>query len=402
MDPRTFGLVGGVLLLLGAASGLVQFLKHRHESGVDPAIVETFRLRVRSWWILFSVLSLAFFLWQWLVVLLFGFLGFWALREFITLTPTRPSDHRTLFFVFFVFTPLQFILVIADRYGLYGIMIPVYGFLFVPAAIALAGDHKRFLERTAKIQAGLLICVYCLSFAPALMTLKLPPLSDDYALREQLESYRESPDRYRKELPAPLGEKERAVYERYRVKTLHLQAELKEGLIVPADFDRDAEKIRKQSVDELSSADVAGKARLLFFFILMVQLSDALQYLWAQLPSKHVIVPAINPSRTWEGLLGGTASVTLIGSVLWWATPFHGGSWWMSGIMSGVISLMSFAGGITMSAVKRDRGVKDYGTLVEGHGGLLDRIDSICFAAPVFFHCTRWWLILNGYMDPIP
>ena len=329
MDRVTFGLVGGVLLLLGAATGLVQFLKHRHESGVDPAIVETFRLRVRSWWILFSVLAFAFFLWQWMIVLSFGFLAFWALREFITVTPTRPSDHRALFFVFFVFTPLQFVLVGIDRYGLYGIMIPVYGFLFIPAAIALAGDSKRFLERMAKIQSGLLICVYCLSYAPALMTLKLPQLAE-------------------------------------------------------------------------GNPDVAGKVRLLFFFVLMVQLSDALQYLWAQLPSKHVIVPAINPSRTWEGLLGGTASVTLIGAVLWWATPFHGGSWWMSGVMSGVISLMSFAGGITMSAIKRDRGVKDYGTLVEGHGGLLDRIDSICFAAPVFFHCTRWWLILNGYMDPIP
>jgi phosphatidate cytidylyltransferase len=134
----------------------------------------------------------------------------------------------------------------------------------------------------------------------------------------------------------------------------------------------------------------------------MVQFSDAMQYLWARLPSKHVIVPAINTSRTWEGLLGGTATATLVGAVLWWATPFHGSSWWMSGVMSGIISIMSFAGGITMSAIKRDRGVKDYGTLVEGHGGLLDRLDSICFAAPVFFHCTRWWLILNGYMDPIP
>ena len=64
--------------------------------------------------------------------------------------------------------------------------------------------------------------------------------------------------------------------------------------------------------------------------------------------------------------------------------------------MSAVIALMGFAGSITMSAIKRDRGVKDYGTLVEGHGGVLDRIDSLCFAAPVFFHCTRWWLILSG------
>ena len=72
----------------------------------------------------------------------------------------------------------------------------------------------------------------------------------------------------------------------------------------------------------------------------------------------------------------------------------------MAALMSAVISLMGFAGSITMSAIKRDRGVKDYGTLVEGHGGVLDRIDSICFAAPVFFHCTRWWLILNGIIKP--
>jgi phosphatidate cytidylyltransferase len=109
------------------------------------------------------------------------------------------------------------------------------------------------------------------------------------------------------------------------------------------------------------------------------------------LPSKHVISPTINATRTWEGLLGGTISVMLIGAVLWWATPFRGGYWWMSGVMSAVISLMGFAGSITMSAIKRDRGVRDYGTLVEGHGGVLDRIDSLCFAAPVFFHCIRWW-----------
>jgi phosphatidate cytidylyltransferase len=303
--------------------------------------------------------------------------------------------------VFWIFTPLQFFLVWLDRYGLYGMMIPVYGFLFIPAAIALAGDSKRFLERTAKIQSGLLICVYCLSFAPALMMLKLPPLSEE-KIAAELESYRQSPEKFKNESASPLGEKEKVVFDRYLVKAQHLDDELKRGLIVETDYHRDLERLRRKSVDELPYADVSGKARLLFFFVLMVQLSDALQYLWSRLPSKHFIAPAINPSRTWEGLLGGTASVTLIGAVLWWATPFHGSSWWMSGVMSGVISLMSFAGGITMSAIKRDRGVKDYGTLVEGHGGLLDRIDSICFAAPVFFHCTRWWLILNGYMEPIP
>ena len=319
-DPRTMSLIGAVLVLLGVAELIVWALRRRPAGGIDPAILETFRLRVHAWWILLAALAAALLLGRVVTVVLFGLISFWALREFITLTPTRPGDHRALFWIFFIFTPLQFVLVGMGYYGLYSIAIPVYAFLFIPARIALAGDCKRFLERTAKIQVGLLICVYCLSYAPALLTLKLPPLAD-------------------------------------------------------------------------GGPDTGGGVRLLFFFVLIAQLSDALQYAWSQLPSKHVIVPAINTTRTWEGLLGGTASVTLIGAGLWWATPFHGSSWWMAAAMAAVISLMGFAGGITMSAIKRDRGVRDFGTLVEGHGGVLDRVDTLCFAAPVFFHCTRWWLL---------
>ena len=175
MTGRTIGLVGAVLVLLSAATGVVQMLKHRPESGLDPAIIETFQLRVRAWWILFSVLVAAFYIGQTATVVLFGLISFWALREFITLTPTRLGDHRTLFLVFFFFTPLQYVLVGTEFYGLFSVVIPVYGFLFIPVAIALAGDHKRFLERTAKIQVGLLICVYCLSYAPALLTLHPTP-----------------------------------------------------------------------------------------------------------------------------------------------------------------------------------------------------------------------------------
>ncbi len=307
-DLQTLVLLGGVLLLLAAAFGAVRFLKSRTDSGLDAAVLASLNHRVRAWFLLFLVLAAAFLLGQWATIALFGLMAFWALREFITLTPTRPGDHRTLFWVFFLITPLQFVLVAFDWYELYTILIPVFAFLLLPARIALAGDYKRFLERTAKIEAGLLICVYSLSFAPAM--LMLPE-----------EAY-------------------------------------------------------------------AG-TRLLLFFILIAQLSDGLQYAWAQLPSKHVIVPAINPHKTWEGLLGGAGTVTLLGAALWWATPF---GWWMAGLMALVTALMGFAGSITMSAIKRDRGVKDYGTLVEGHGGLLDRIDSICFAAPVFFFITKFWL----------
>jgi phosphatidate cytidylyltransferase len=185
----------------------------------------------------------------------------------------------------------------------------VYAFLFIPARIALAGDYKRFLERVAKIQSGLLICVYCLSFAPALLYM--------------------------------------------------------------------------EATDDSS----ASNARLLFFFVAMALLAEAFQFVWSQLYGRHVIAPSINAARTWEGLVGGSASAALAGMALYWATPYK--EVWHAAFMSMVIAVMGFAGAMTMSAIKRDRGVRDYGTLVEGHGGVLDRIDSICFAAPVFYHVTR-------------
>jgi phosphatidate cytidylyltransferase len=125
----------------------------------------------------------------------------------------------------------------------------------------------------------------------------------------------------------------------------------------------------------------------------MVQLSDVFQYLWSQIPMKHPIAPKINLTRTWEGLFGGAATTTLCGMALWFATPFP--HWWQAGMIALAISLMGFAGSMTMSAIKRDRGVEDYGTLVEGHSGVLDRMDSVCFAAPVFYHLC--WLFMNLY-----
>ncbi len=312
MDAQTFGLVGGVLILLAIASVVVHVLRRRADPSINQAILETFRLRVRAWWLLFTTLAVACLISRVLTVVMFGLIGFWALREFITLTPTRPGDHRTLFWVFFLVTPVQFLLVIFQFYELQHIFIPVYVSLLIPARIAMAGDPKRFLERVAKIQTGVFICVYCLSYAPLLMSLT----------------------------------------------------------------------VQDQSIPFRSEG-------LLIFFVLMVQLSDALQYAWSQIPSRHPIVPSISRGRTWEGLIGGLASVTLIGAVLWWATPFP---FWLAGLMSTVIGLMGFAGCVTMSAIKRDRGVKDYGTLVQGHGGVLDRIDSLCFAAPVFYFLARWWV----------
>ena len=131
-----------------------------------------------------------------------------------------------------------------------------------------------------------------------------------------------------------------------------------------------------------------GGPKLLLFFLLVVQLSDVFQYIWGKLLGKRKIAPRISPNKTWEGFIGGVGTATALGASLWWVTPFRP---LQAAGMSLAITLLGFAGGLTMSAIKRDRGVKDYGTLIEGHGGVLDRIDSICFAAPVFFHLTRYF-----------
>jgi len=127
---------------------------------------------------------------------------------------------------------------------------------------------------------------------------------------------------------------------------------------------------------------------LIAFLILVVQSSDVLQYVWGKLLGRHKIAPVLSPSKTVEGLIGGVASATLLGAALWWITPF---SPWQAGLMALLINLMGFCGGLVMSAIKRDRGVKDWGHMIEGHGGMLDRLDSVIFAAPIFFHVTRYW-----------
>ena len=95
----------------------------------------------------------------------------------------------------------------------------------------------------------------------------------------------------------------------------------------------------------------------------------------------------VSPNKTVEGLVGGVLSATLLGGVLSVFTPL---SVWQGTVIALLIALAGFAGDVTMSAIKRDSGVKDYGTMLAGHGGMLDRLDSLCFAAPVFFHVIRY------------
>lgn len=333
-DRYTLALLAGVFTLLAVGAFVGWLLRRQPATSISPALIRLFNQRIVAWWAMFATLIFSVVLGRPLVVILFFFVSFWALREFITMTPTRLADHRTLFWTFFVITPLQYFFVFVgntyawwfslgpegDLYGLYSIFIPVYCSLLIPARMALAGDPKRFLERFAKVQSGLMICVYALSHAPALLDLHLVTWNS-----------------------------ESGTYVKY------------EG----------------------------SPSGLLFYFIILVQVSDVCHYLANKIFTRHVIAPAINGSRTWEGLLVGTLATALAGLSLWWVTPFTLAG---SACMALIISLMGFCGTMVMSAVKRDRGVRDYGTLVRGHVGVLDRIDSICFAAPVFYHLTRFFL----------
>ncbi|MEE3372854.1 MAG: phosphatidate cytidylyltransferase [Planctomycetota bacterium] len=344
-DLRVMILLGVIIAVLAILYLVGRFLGRQPEGTINPAIVRMFQQRVQAWWLMYSVLAAGFLLGRVPTVVLIGLIAFWALREFISMTPTRRGDHSALFWVFFVFTPAQFVLVGMGRayYPVYSIMIPVFASLLIPARITLSGDAKRFLERYAKIHVGLMICVYSLSFAAAVLDVEIEPESVADA-------------------GAPSGGK--TADETTATETEDAQAD--SGVPVVA-----------------VSVEARSPAGLLFYLVLIVQLADVFQYAWGRLLGKRVIAANINASRTWEGLVGGVATAAVCGVLFSWITPF---SWWGSSIMSMILAVMGAAGGMTMSAIKRDRGVTDYGTLVQGHAGVLDRIDSLCFAAPVFYH----------------
>lgn len=304
-----FLVFAGVAALLLLASGIGAWLAWRR--GDSHPGITNLNARINAWWIMVAVLALSFWGGRNAVVVLFAFVSFQSLREFISVTHTRSGDHGALLWSFFFFLPLQYLLIGIDWYGLFSILIPVYAFLLLPISETLGGDTQRFFERAAKVQWGLMICVYCLSHVAALVTLEIP------------------------------------------------------------DFE-------------------GRNLQLIAFLVLVVQSSDVFQYVWGKLFGRRQLAPAISPSKTVEGLVGGVLSATALGAALWSITPFAP---WQAALVALCINLFGFFGGLVLSAIKRDRGLKDWGTMIEGHGGMLDRVDSISFAAPVFFHIVRYWWV---------
>ena len=267
---------------------------------------------IKTSWVMATVFWIGWALGDTVATVLFAIVGFFALREFITLSPTRRGDHRSLVLAFFVVLPLQFTIVGSRMFDLFTVFIPVYVFLALPVVSALANDPERFLERNAKLQWGIMVCVYGMSHVPALLLLDFP-------------GYREK------------------------------------------------------------------GAFLVFFLVFVVQTCMLVQHLVGRRFPHKPVAPQVSQSFQWASWLAGVAAGGLAGGLLSFITPFKPGQALGMALLACVAGSL---GHLVMKALKRDRGITSWGMQgmsVTGAGGLLDRVDALCFAAPVFFHSVRWY-----------
>lgn len=310
MGPRetTALLFGGVFLVLILATLFGRYLRRRVR-GRRVGVIESYIARVRGWWIMVAWIGVAFLAGRKGVALLFAFASFGTLREFITLSPTRLGDHWTLLAAFFLVLPLHYLGVWHGWLMFTDLWVPVFAFLFLPIISALRGDAKRFMDRAANVQWGLMICVYCLANVPQLLGLRI----HGYGGRQLL---------------------------------------------------------------------------LIAFLVIVVQSGDVLQKFFSARVGRTPAAPGISLTRTWEGLVLGGFGAAILGAMLAWITPF--GVWAAFGIAL-ASTWMGFLGSLVMTAIKRDRGVRYWGHSIVGHGGMLDRVAPVAFAAPIYFHLVRYF-----------
>ena len=306
-----FVFVFGLLTVI-SVTAFVMSLKDRREDDLHTQRLREFNSLLSTSWAMSAVFWIGWALGETVATVLFGLVAFFALREFITLSPTRQGDHRSLVLAFFVVLPMQFSLVITRHFDLVTVFIPVYVFLAIPVVSALADDPYRFLERNAKLQWGIMVCVYGISHVPALLLLKFP----DY---------------------------------------------------------------------------IGKNAFLVFFLVFVVQSCMIVQHLvnkkWVRKPS----APHVSQSFNWVGWAIAVAVASLVGGVMSGLTPFKPAQ---AVAMAFIACVAGSLGHLVMKALKRDRGITNWGSeirSVTGATGLLDRVDALCFAAPVFFHSVRWY-----------
>jgi phosphatidate cytidylyltransferase len=308
-----FLIVFGILIAVSITAFLLTFRKQADEHDEAwHAELEDFRRLLRTTWFMVVVFWMAWAAGDTVATVLFAVIAFFALREFITLSPTRRGDHRSLILAFFVVLPIQFWLVRTEHFDLFTVFIPVYVFLAIPVVSALAGDPQRFLERNAKLQWGIMVCIYGMSHVPALMLL---------------------------------------------------------------DF-----------------KNYGGKgAFLVFFLVFVVQTCMLVQHVVTRRMHRPPSAPQVSKSFNWYSWLLGMILGSFVGGLMSFITPFKAGQ---AFAMAFVACAAGSMGHLVMKALKRDRGVTAWGhrgISVTGANGLLDRVDALCFAAPIFFHSARWY-----------
>lgn len=301
-----FAVLAGLVLLFATATVLGGWLQARTADAVKLAWIGQLNARIRASWAIVLLFAIAFAAGGGALVLIFAVASFFALREFVALTPIKPSDHWALVLAFYVVIPLQYALVYTGWHGMYAVLIPVYVFLLLPVVMALKQDTERYLERVAKVQWGLMISVFCVSHAPAIAELRIPGYEGRSAL-------------------------------------------------------------------------------LLLYFLLVLQLSELLAVIASAAIGRTPL--RSNPNKSREGVLLGGLGAALLGTALWWMTPF---AWWQATLMSAAIVVAGFMGGLVLASVKRSFGAREWYEGVQLSRGVLDRLDALSFAAPVFFHLT-WY-----------
>jgi len=289
-----------VVAILIFATCIQLYLSRKHPNKDHTELKQ----RIISWWWMIGILFFVLILSQKLAIVFFAFLSFLALKEFLSIVPTRQADRRVIAWAY-LSIPFQFFWIAQAWYGVFIIFIPVYVFLFLPVRMVLIGDTKGFIKSAGTIHWSIMLTVFCLSHISYLLVL---PVKNN----------------------------------------------------------------------------AAGAIGSVLFLLLMTQLNDVCQYVWGKLLGRHKILPKVSPNKTWEGFFGGLITMTLCATILAPAlTPLN----YTQGLFAAVlIGLSGFFGDVVISSVKRDLQIKDSGNLIPGHGGLLDRLDSIIYTAPLFFH----------------
>lgn len=306
--PTFWLLLSGVVGALSLASVIGLTLKHVVARGMPHPVIDNLNSRNKAWWAMIMIGTVAFLCGKTGVTILFALLSFMALREYVTLTGRHGRDNLVLICMFYVALPLQYGWIWLGWEQLSLLFIPVGVFTALPLLMLLRGAGLDYLQNVARIQWGMMVCVYGLSHVPALFTLEL-------------------------------------------------------------------------------NSGAGQNVLLAIFFVLVVQLGDVLQYIWGHLAGRHQAAPVLSPGKTVEGLVGGVLSASLVGAALHAITPFEA---WQAGLVALGLCTMGFLGGLVMSAIKRDRSAKDWGQTIPGHGGVLDRLDSVVLSAPLFYHLVRW------------